>query len=114
MVVRCAVYAILPFYLFPHTDFEWVKLLLSEKGDADKPRKYAVSGFLSRQQNYALNVRRIWKQIHRAHLFDGIALFRKQRCISGSGRGVAGERKVFVQSLLSGISIISAVPEILL
>jgi hypothetical protein len=41
------VYAILPFYLFLHTDFEWVKLRLSEKGDADKPRKYAISGFFS-------------------------------------------------------------------
>ena len=49
-------YAILPFYLFPHTDFKWVKLLLSQMGDADKPRKYAVLGFFSWQQNYALNV----------------------------------------------------------
>jgi hypothetical protein len=47
LVVKCAVYAILPFYLFPHTDFEWVKLLLSEKDNADKSRKYAVSGFFS-------------------------------------------------------------------
>ena len=58
LVVRCAVYAILPFYLFPHTDFEWVKLRLSEKGDADKPRKIAVLSIVSCQQNYALNVPR--------------------------------------------------------
>jgi hypothetical protein len=47
LVVKCLVYAILPFYLFPHTDFKWVKLLLSQMGDADKPHKYAVLGFFS-------------------------------------------------------------------
>ena len=51
-------YAILPFYLFPHTDFEWVKLLLLQMGDADKSRKYAVLGFFSWQQNHALNMQR--------------------------------------------------------
>ena len=42
LVVKCAVYVLLTFYLFLHIDFEWVKLLLSGMDKVDKPRKYAI------------------------------------------------------------------------
>lgn len=58
LVVKCAVYVILPFYLFPHTA-KWVcRGIYSKRSNANYLRKYAILGFLLWQQNYALNVPR--------------------------------------------------------